>query len=91
MPLRRGQLLAAPEDFITNLHDLNPKVTYRRPKAVKYYLNHLAMLLTGASLHCEPTVTWTKLSDCLQTYREGMGGHGTYGVSMAGMARMAET
>ena len=84
-------LMAPPEEWITQLMHLNKKEP--RAAAVKAYLAQLAMMLTGATFHCGSTPGFTgdfaPLTSCLDIFRRGQGPHRTWGVSMAGLGRMA--
>jgi len=87
-PLR---LLASPEEWLTHMSEINQNARSRhrtRAKMVKYYLNQLAVLLTGAGLHCDMTEPASALMECLQGFRTGDTSHASFGISMAGMARM---
>jgi len=84
------RLLSPPEEWLAHFQEINANARARhrtRAKLVTYYLNQLAMILSGAGLHCDITSPdWTK---CLQPFREGNSGHANFGVTMAGIARMA--
>ena len=70
-----------------------PQQKEPRAAAVKAYLAQLAMMLTGATFHCGSTPGFTgdfaPLTSCLDMFRRGQGPHRTWGVSMAGLGRMA--
>lgn len=85
------RLLAPPEDWLAHMQEINTNARSRhrsRAKLVHYYLNQLAVLLSGAGLHCDMTARASDIMNCLQPFRDGTSGHATFGVTMAGMARM---
>lgn len=85
------RLLAPPEEWIEHMQEINANARGRhrtRAKLVHYYLNQLAILLSGAGLHCDMVDPTADVVKCLQPYRIGTAGHASFGVTMAGMARM---
>ena len=63
---------------------LNSKAT--RAHVVAAYLGHLAMVLSGVHVMCPPFSPGHRA--CFGAYATGHGAHKTFGVSMAGIARM---
>ena len=85
------KLLASPEEWLTHMGEINggAKLRHRtRGRMVQLYLNQLAVLLTGTGLHCDMTEPAADVMGCLQGFRMGAMGHATFGISMAGLARM---
>ena len=89
-------LMASPAQWVEQLMQLNRKEN--RAAAANAYLSQLAMIVSGAGLHCGYggetkfpmfTGSWESITSCMTAHRTGQRGHRSWGVSMAGLGRMA--
>lgn len=79
-------LLGSPQEWLAELQHADASAS--RERRVQAYLRQLASLLVGLNTMCNPLDLPEDYTRCVQLYREGHAPHRTFGVSMAGLARM---
>ena len=85
-PVDGSSLMGSPGEWVAELQHQDPRASHEN--VVRAYLRQLATVLVGLNAMCDALDPPRVYARCVHKYREGVAPHRTFGVSMAGLARM---